>query len=82
MFLKSLKTKIYPVSSSPGILNGRAKVQKPVKDCVSPLGPILWAIGTPTYKLSKFFCTSINISKFKWIYNQRFVFVSGRAFKL
>ena len=78
MFLKSLKTKRYPVFSSPGILHGRAKVHKPVKDCVSPFGPILWAIGTPTYKLSKFFCTI----KFKWIYNQRFVFISGRAFKL
>ena len=72
MFLKSLKTKRYPVFSSPEILHGRAKVHKPVKDCVSPFGPILWAIGTP------FFCTI----KFKWIYNQRFVFVSGRAFKL
>ena len=53
MFLKSLKIKRYPVCSSPGILHGRAKVHKPVKDCVSRFGPILWAIGTPTSKLSK-----------------------------
>ena len=46
---------LYPGGSSPGILYGRAKIHKPVKDGVSPFWPILSALGTPTYKLSKFF---------------------------
>ena len=63
--LKKLKNKkiisekkygdLYPVGSSPGILYGRAKIYKPVKHGVPPFRPILSAIGTPTYKLSKFF---------------------------
>ena len=48
---------LYPVGSSPGILYGRAKIHKPVKDGVLPFRPILSAIGIPTYKLSKFFVT-------------------------
>ena len=46
---------LYPVGSCPAILYGRAKIHKPVKDGVPSFRPILSAIGTPTYKLSKFF---------------------------
>ena len=46
---------LYPVGSRPGILYGRAKIHKPIKDGVPSFRPILSAIGTPTYKLSKFF---------------------------
>ena len=44
-----------PVGSRPGILYGRAKIHKPIKDGVPPFRPILSDIGTPTYKLAKFF---------------------------
>ena len=46
---------LYPVGSRPGILYGRTKIHKPIKDGVPSFRPILSAIGTPTYKLSKFF---------------------------
>ena len=62
--LKKLKNKkiisekkyedLYPVGSSPGILCVSTKINKPVKDGLPPFRPILSAIGTPTYKLSKF----------------------------
>ena len=45
----------YPVGSCSGILYGPAKIYKPIKDGVPSFRPILSAIGTPTYKLSKFF---------------------------
>ena len=63
--LKKLKNKkvisekkyedLYPFGSSPGILYGRAKIHKPVKDGIPSFRPNLSAIGTPTYKLSKCF---------------------------
>ena len=37
-----------PVGSRPGILYGRAKIHKPIKDSVPPFRPILSDIGTPT----------------------------------
>ena len=37
------------------ILYGRAKIYKPIEDGVPPFRPILSDIGTPTYKLAKFF---------------------------
>ena len=46
---------LHPVGSRPGILLGRAKIHKPIKDGVPPFCPILSDIGTPTYKLAKFF---------------------------
>ena len=46
---------LYPVGSRPGILYGLAKIHKPIKDGVPSFRLILSAIGTPTYKLSKFF---------------------------
>ena len=46
---------LYPVGSRPGILYSRAKIHKPIKDGVPNFRPILSAVGTPTYKLSKFF---------------------------
>ena len=59
--LKKLKNKkiiseniyedLYPVGSLPGILCGRAKIHKPIKDGVPSFRPILSAIGTPAYKL-------------------------------
>ena len=65
--LKNLKKKkiisenkyedLHPVGSRPGILYGRAKIHKPIKDGVPSFRPILSAIGTLTYTLSKFFVT-------------------------
>ena len=46
---------LHPVGSRPGILYGRAKIHKPIEDGVPPFHPILSDIGTPTYKLAKFF---------------------------
>ena len=46
---------LHPVGSRPGILYGFAKIHKPIKDGVPPLCPILSDIGTPTYKIAKFF---------------------------
>ena len=46
---------LYPTSSKPGILYRICKIRKSVIDMVPPFRPILSAIGTPTYKLSKFF---------------------------
>ena len=37
------------------ILYGRAKIHKPIEDGVPPFRPILLDVGTPTYKLAKFF---------------------------
>ena len=45
---------LYPVGSRPEILYGRAKIHKPIKDGAPSFCLILSAIGTPTYKLSKF----------------------------
>ena len=49
------KEGLYPVGSSPGILYGRSKIHKSVKDSVPPFRPILSAIGTTTCKVSKYF---------------------------
>ena len=63
--LKKLKNKkiisekknedLYPVGSRSGILYGRTKIHKSVKDGVPPFRRILSAIGTATCKVSKFF---------------------------
>ena len=37
------------------VLYGRSKIHKPIKDGAPPFRPILSDIGTPTYKLAKFF---------------------------
>ena len=44
-----------PVGSQPGILYGMCKVHKDLDGLSPPFRPILAAIGTPTYNLSKFF---------------------------
>ena len=46
---------LHPVGSRPGTLYGRAKIFEPIKDGIPPFCPILSDIGTPTYKLAKFF---------------------------
>ena len=46
---------LYPIGSRSGILYGRAKIHKSIKDGVSSFRPILTAISTPTHKLSKLF---------------------------
>ena len=79
--LKKLKSKkiisekkyedLYPMGSSPGILYDPAKIHKTVKDGVPPFRPILSAIATPTSTFNS-----------KLIYNQKFIFVCGRGFKL
>ena len=46
---------LHTVGSRPGILYGRAKIHKPIEDGVPPFRLILSDIGTPTYKLAKFF---------------------------
>ena len=58
---------LYLVGSSPGILYGRTKIHKDVKDVVPPFRPILSAIGTPTYELSKLFVpllTPLTLNKY------------------
>ena len=47
---------LHHVGSRLGILYGRAKTQKPIKDGVPSFCPILSDIGTPTYKIAKKFC--------------------------
>ena len=76
--LKKLKNKkiisekkcedLYSVRSNPGILYSRAKIHQLVKDGIPPFWPILRAIGTPTYKLSKFFVplfTPLTLNEYK-----------------
>ena len=46
---------LHSVGSRPGILYGRAKIHKPIKDGVPPFRPILSDIGTPTCKIPNFF---------------------------
>ena len=46
--------KIYSRGSRPGILYGLPKVHKPIIDNCPKFRPILYAIGTPTFKLVKF----------------------------
>ena len=50
---------LYPTGSKPGTLNGLCKIHKSIVDGVSPFHPILSAIRTPTYKLAKFFLSSL-----------------------
>ena len=62
------KYDLYHVGSSPGILYDRAKIHKPIKDGFPSFRPILSAIGTPTYKLSKFFVpilTPLTLNEYK-----------------
>ena len=46
--------KMLPIGSRPGVLYGLAKVHKKPVNGSPPFRPILSAIGTPTYNLSKF----------------------------
>ena len=46
--------KLRSVGSKPGTLYGSAKVQNSLKNGLPSFGPILSAIGTPTYTLGKF----------------------------
>ena len=46
---------LYPTGSNKNILYGLCKIHKSIVDGVPPFRPILSAIGTPTYKLAKFF---------------------------
>ena len=52
-FLKKEKNDLYPSGSKPGVLYGLAKIHKALEDGIPSFHPILSAIGTPTYKLSK-----------------------------
>ena len=52
--------KLCPSGSRFGILYGLAKIHKKVVDGCPPFRPILSAIGTPTYKLAKFFVPILN----------------------
>ena len=45
---------IKPVGSRPDILYGLGEIHKEIRNGLPPLCPILWTIGTPTYKLAKF----------------------------
>ena len=51
---KGTYNKLRPVGSKPGMLYGSVKVQKPIKNRLPPLGHILSATGTTTYKLEIF----------------------------
>ena len=53
-FTANQHLKICPSGSKPGILNGQAKVHKPVTGNCPSFHPILSAIGTPTYDLAKY----------------------------
>ena len=55
---------LYSVGSIPGILYGCAKIHKPVKDGFPPFRPILSAIGTPIYKLSKYFVLLLTLNEY------------------
>ena len=46
--------KIKAVASRQGILYGFFKTHKAITDVCPPFRPILFAIGTPRYKLGKF----------------------------
>ena len=46
---------IQPVESRSGVSYGLRKVQKETKNGLAPFSQILSAIGTPTYKLAKFY---------------------------
>ena len=46
---------LHPVGSRTGILYGRAKKHKPIKDGVQPFRPILSYISLPAYKIATFF---------------------------
>ena len=46
--------KLRPVGSKLGTFYGSAKVHKPLINGLPPFRPVLSAIGTPTYKLTKF----------------------------
>ena len=48
------KNDLYPSCSKPGFLYGLAKIHKALEDGIPSFCPILSAIGTPTYKLTKF----------------------------
>ena len=46
--------KLRPVGSKPVTFYGSTKDHKPLKNGLPPFRPILSVIGTPTYKLAKF----------------------------
>ena len=48
------KNDLYLSDSKPGVLYGLAKIHKALEDGIPSFCPILSAIGTPTYKLTKF----------------------------
>ena len=48
------KNDLYPSGSKAGVLYGLAKIHKALEDGAPPFRPILSAIGTPTYNLTKF----------------------------
>ena len=55
------------VGSRPGVLYGFGKVHKETKNRLPPLCPVLSAIATPSYKLSKFllpFLTTLTQNKY------------------
>ena len=59
--------KIYPSGSRPGVLYGLGKVHKKLVNGYPPFRPILSALGTPTYNLSKYLVpimSKISVNKF------------------
>ena len=53
---QEISDKVYNELYPTCILNGLCKIHKSIVDGVSPFRPILFAIGTPTYKLAIFLC--------------------------
>ena len=49
------KKDLYPSGSQPEVLYGLAKIHKALEDEIPSFRPILSVIGTPTYKLAKFY---------------------------
>ena len=56
--------KIKAVRSGPGILYKLCKVHKTITDIFPPFRPILFAIGTPSYKLAKFLVAKLSLITF------------------
>ena len=55
--------KLRTVGSKPGTLYGSAKVYKPLINGLPPFRPILSAIDTPPYKLTKFLLPILSNTK-------------------
>ena len=68
---------LYPCGSRPGILDGMAKMNKPVTDRCPSLRSILSAINTPSYKPTKFLVPLLTLLISNDYAFKGFVFICG-----